>query len=246
MIADIKYSICLVFCRPEQELMQKPVLPVQPSYWQDLNTRLRNNHKIRLMIMGLASVGNSYYGSSGNPMAILQLTEEQKQQIFKTNVKKTIAILFSEFVEGHGQETREFDESMPVTQQIKNSPATRFFYDYFYPLYKSNKFKEGVMYQKLMLNSPDNAPSYDVWIKQLLTYFTNETTFWTGSLTFFFKIESNTLKIRAYNDYTIASGVTRNNNDNLKRIPGYRCPLGNTYQYFNFSITLNDLKKIYE
>ena len=216
------------------------------SYYQhQLNERLQNP-KLRAMIIGVSSVGNAYYGDRINPMGILQLTENQKQAIFRRDIKKSIAILFSEFIEGHGLEDRSFDASMPITKQISSAPVTKYFYDYFYKLYRKNMFKEGVLYRKLMLNSPDNAPSTEQWVTQLMTGFTNKTSFWTGSLEYNFYVRNNTLFIRADNNYTIASGVTRNDNDNLIRIKGLRSPLGNTYQRFNFSISIKTLQNYYE
>jgi hypothetical protein len=67
-----------------------------------------------------------------------------------------------------------------------------------------------------------------------------------GSLEYDYKVNNGILSLKAKNDYTIASGVTRNDKDNLIRIKNSRCPLGNTYQIYIFSITIESLKKMYE
>jgi hypothetical protein len=58
--------------------------------------------------------------------------------------------------------------------------------------------------------------------------------------------DDNYMTIRAENEYNIASGVTRNNSDNLTRISGFRCPLGTTNQIFKFKFTLNEVKQIFD
>lgn len=47
------------------------------------------------------------------------LTEDQKQKDFKTNAAKTSGILIWEFLTGTGEEYRSFDESDPITEEIK-------------------------------------------------------------------------------------------------------------------------------
>jgi hypothetical protein len=64
-----------------------------------------------------------------------------------------------------------------------------------------------------------------------------------GSLKFYYTLKNGNLEIEAINEYTIASGVTRNDKDNLIRVKGYRSPLGNTYQHYNFSLILSEILK---
>lgn len=219
-----------------------PKKPMTEEYTKAFNTQMEKR-SVRTMIMGLSTVGNRLYGSPYNPYKILELTPEQKQQVFNQDANKSLGILFSEFVEGTGRETRQFDQNAPITQEIANSYTTSLFFDYFYPLYKAGAFGDGQERLKTIFTSPDNAGSMKKSIKAHGQILWNMSAFFTGSLDYYFKVSGNTLQLRVHNEFSISSGVTRNKADDLHRVPGHDSPLGNTQQYFNFSIDLNKLKR---
>ena len=138
----------------------------------------------------------------------------------------------------------KFGDLSAIYTSVKNSlTAHHIPSDAFIKKYNENFYKENIEYKTTILNSPDNAPNLSTWLKQLATITTNETTFWTGSLDYFYKIEKGILKIKAVNNFSIDSGVTRNKKDNLVRIPGYRCPLGSTFQSFLFDMDIKTILK---
>jgi hypothetical protein len=97
--------------------------------------------------------------------------------------------------------------------------------------------------QKLPNQFPGLPESKEIAIKALGQESWNLPAFYTGSLEYNFKITGNQLAVRVVNIYSFASGVTRNDLDDLHRIPGQLCPLGNTTQIFNFSFDIINLKK---
>lgn len=224
-----------------QIIINDELLPINIEHQKKLNKLLKENSNVRLMLVGLSSVGTALWGK--DPFSLLALKENEKENIFLTDVKKSLAILFSEFVEGHGKEKRDFGINSPLTRQIMTAPVTEDFIKVFIKKYNENFYKENIEYKTTILNSPDNAPNLSTWLKQLATITTNETTFWTGSLDYFYKIEKGILKIKAVNNFSIDSGVTRNKKDNLVRIPGYRCPLGSTFQSFLFDMDIKTILK---
>jgi hypothetical protein len=224
-----------------QILINDELLPINVEHQKKLNKLLKENSNVRLMLVGLSSVGTALWGK--DPFSLLTLKENEKEKIFLTDVKKSLAILFSEFVEGHGKENRNFGINSPLTRQIMTAPVTEDFIRVFIKKYNENFYKENIEYKTTILNSPDNAPNLSTWLKQLATITTNETTFWTGSLDYFYKIEKGILKIKVVNNFSIDSGVTRNKKDNLVRIPGYRCQLGSTFQSFLFDMDIKTILK---
>lgn len=219
-----------------------PKQPMTAEYTRAFNAQM-SKRSVRLMLTGLSTVGNRLFGSPYDPYKILKLKEADKQAIFSQDADKSLGILFSEFVEGTGRQIREFDENTPITRAIANSYTTSLFFDYFYPLYQSGAFNDGAERLHTVFTSPDNAGSIKNSIKAHAQLFWNTSAFYTGSLDYYFRIEGNMLFLRVHNEFSISSGVTRKKEDDLHRVPGHDSPLGNTTQYFNFSIDLNKLKK---
>ncbi|MBK8140124.1 MAG: hypothetical protein IPN39_00115 [Chitinophagaceae bacterium] len=221
-----------------------PKKPITPEYF-DKFRKVMNRQSTRRMLTGLSTVGNRLFGSPYDPFKITRLKEPGKQEIFKQSANQTIAILFYEFVEGTGSQRRDFDETTSITQQIANSYTTSLFFDYFYPLYQSGAFNDGVERLHTVFTSPDNANSIKEWVKAHGQLFWNPSAFFTGSLDYNFKIEGNKLLLRVHNEFSISSGdpQSRNKADDLHRVPGHDSPLGNTQQYFNFSVDLDKLKR---
>jgi len=216
--------------------------PITPTYFKAFQAQM-NTRKVRIMLQGLSTTGTALYGNRFDPMAITRINEADKQKIFKENADRSLAILFYEFVEGEGLETREFDESMPMTQEIANSYTTSLFYDYFYPLWKQGKFDDGAERLHTVFTSPDNAEGLKQSIRAHGQFLWNLSAFFTGSLDYYFKVSGHTLYLRVHNEFSISSGVTRNKADDLHRVPLHDSPLGNTEQYWNFSVDLDKLKK---
>ncbi len=221
------------------------------DYHKDVEDRMRNP-KIMAMVTALSTVGNDLYGERFRPMEVLELTEAQKQKIFQESADKTLAILMSEFVEGHGREIREFGPETPISEEIKYSYTTSLFLQYFVGAYDQGLFEEGVMNGPLTIfTSPDNSSqnppglpgAKEIALKAFGQILWNDTAFYTGSLDYFFTVKGNTLEIMVHNEYSIASGVTRNDDDNLMREEGKLSPLGNTKQLFYFSFDISKLKK---
>ncbi len=218
------------------------------------DTKLTNQLKsplVALMLIGLSSVGNGLYGSSYDPWAVLKLTETEKRKIFNESTNKTIAILMSEFVEGTGMENRYFGSNTPISNDIKHSYTTQLFLDQFVYGYQNGLYTEGEEYSTTVFTSPDitnqnglgislSSNPNKIALKALGQGVWNTAAFYTGSLDYSFEITGNTLSVTVHNQYSIASGVTRNDSDNLSRIPGYTSRLGNTNQFFNFSINITD------
>lgn len=231
-------------------LPEATVSASKPTYGEMLNRRLENP-SVRAMIQGLSTVGNKLYGEPFRPMEVLRLNEQQKQQVFNQSSNKTLGILMSEFVEGHGQETREFGPNTPISKDIQYSYTTNLFLQYFVGGFQQGIFSEGQDYSTTIFTSPDNANqnppglpgSKEIAIKAFGQGLWNLPAFYTGSLQYNFKITGNQLAIQVVNVYSIASGVTRNDADNLHRVPGQISPLGNTTQIFNFSFDISNLKK---
>lgn len=221
-----------------------PIKPITPEYFEKFQKTMNKGSTIR-MLKGLSTVGNRLFGSPYDPYKITKLKEQDKQDIFKQSADKTIAILFYEFVEGTGSQRRDFDEATPITQQIGNSYTTSLFFDYFYPLYQSGAFNDGVERMHTVFTSPDNANSAKESIKAHGQLFWNLSAFFTGSLDYYFKVDGKKLVLRVHNEFSISSGdpQSRNKADDLHRVPGHDSPLGSTEQYFNFSVDLDKLKR---
>jgi hypothetical protein len=219
-----------------------PKKPMTADYSKRFFAQM-NRMPVRMMLTGLSTVGNRLFGSPYDPYRVLRLNEAEKQKIFDEDANKTLGILFSEFVEGTGLQRRDFNTNTPITQEIANSYTTSLFFDYFYPLYKSGAFNDGVERMHTIFTSPDNAESMKKSIKAHGQIISNLSAFFTGSLDYYFKISGNKLYLRVHNEFSISSGVSRNKQDDLHRVPLHDSPLGNTEQYFNFSVDLDKLKK---
>jgi len=222
----------------------------KPTY-KELFARQWSKPEVRLMIQGLSTVGNKLYGEPFRPMEVLKLTEAQKQITFKESSNKTLGILMSEFVEGHGKETRRFGPDTSISKDIKNSFTTSLFLQHFSKNFAEGKFKEGESYFVRIFTSPDNADKNpkglpgekEIAAKALGQGLNNLSAFYMGSIDYSFSFQDGVLKVEAQNEYTIASGVTRNDADNLKREEGKISPLGNTYQIFEFSFDISQMIK---
>jgi hypothetical protein len=222
--------------------------PATSDHLANLKKRM-DDPRVMAMLTGLSTVGNKLYGETYRPTAVLKLTEDQKQKIFKESSDKTLAILMSEFVEGHGLQSREFGPETPVTKKIKYSYTTSLFIKAVVEGKKKGKYKEGVKYKMTIFTSPDNADQNpeglpkpnEIAINALKQGVDNLPAFFTGSLDYEFTMSGKTIIVKAHNEYSIASGVTRNDDDDLHRTPGHLSPLGNTDQYFNFTINESEL-----
>jgi hypothetical protein len=62
--------------------------------------------------------------------------------------------------------------------------------------------------------------------------------FFSGSIEYNYMLKGKKLFLKVHNEYSISSGVTRNKFDDLERLKNNKCPLGNTDQYYIFSIQL--------
>lgn len=236
----------------EEYLLDHPA-PMTPEYQKDVEARMQNT-KVLAMLTALSTVGNDLYGERYHPEEILKLTEKEKQEIFKTDSDKTVAILMMEFVEGSGMEIRDFGPETPISERIKYSYTTSLFLQYFVGAYKQGLFDDDSMsYMQpiTIFTSPDNADqnppglpgSNEIAIKAFGQGLWNAPAFYTGSLDYFFTISGNQLNVVVHNEYSIASGSTRDERDNLFRDPDHLSPLGNTKQLFRFSFDISKLKK---
>lgn len=225
--------------------------PMTTEYSEDLNSRL-NDPWVRLMVQGLSTVGNKLYGESFRPKEVLKLSEKEKEKIFTESSNKTLGILMSEFVEGHGLENRYFGPETPITKEIKVSYPTTLFKMALKEGIRSGAYVEGQRTSITIYTSPDNAQknepglpgSKEIAAKALMEGLINTPAFFMGSLDYTFTISGDSVDVLVHNEYSIASGVTRNDNDNLFREPGHLSPLGNTHQYFTFTILLKELDKL--
>ncbi|MCZ2130825.1 MAG: hypothetical protein LC109_11245, partial [Bacteroidia bacterium] len=137
-------------------LPEATVSGAKPTFAEMLNARLENPD-VRLMVLGLSTVGNQLYGERYRPWEILTLTEEEKQKIFESDASKTLGILMSEFVEGHGQETRYFTLNTPISIAIRNSYTTSLFLQYLSQGIQSGVFENDANYSITIFTSPDNS-----------------------------------------------------------------------------------------
>jgi RHS repeat-associated protein len=212
------------------------------TYEEKLFTRL-SGPKVMPMVGALSTVGNRLFGSPYDPYKVLNLTETKKQEIFSQSTDKTIGILFSEFIEGTGCETRCFDDSHPITRDIADSYTTHLFMNWFLPNLNNGSIKEGEERYKTVFTSPDNASSWVESAKAHAKGLGNRAALFTGSLDYYYKVTGHQIAIRVHNELSLSSGITRNKLDDLHRQKGTQNQLGNTSQWFEFTIDLNNFTK---
>lgn len=177
------------------------------------------------------------------------LTEEEKQEIFKTSEIKTITILMDEFLRGEGAEKRVFTESDKITQGLKNSNMTkvalRKFYDE-YMRYKREDRKD--MPKKYQIDlEPFTYKGYNTSVLNELQkdkgYSTSQ---FVGSATYYYDFDPDTeiltVKVEDYKTaksflYHIGGNKMEYDRDKFKI-------MGKTEQNYIFSISLQEIKKI--
>jgi hypothetical protein len=194
-------------------------------------TKLHSSGTILALAVGLGAFSNRLAGHAIDP----SMSEDQKENYFNTSADKTIAILMMEFATGTGYGHHEFFDHNPITASIAASIQTKLFIQWFKEEWIKGNIKEGESrYQRISTN-PDKEKTVDVstWDAHTKNSIAG---FFTQGMEFTGIVKNGTLYIRATDRYSIASGLTRNDNDNLSRVPGFQCPMGSTSFGFNFSI----------
>lgn len=177
------------------------------------------------------------------------LTEEEKQEIFKTDEIKTIIVLMDEFLRGEGEEKRVFTESDKITQGLKNSNMTkvalRKFYDE-YMRYKRGERADTPPYYQINLE-PFVYEGYNTSVlNELLKDKGYSTSQFVGSATYHYDFDPKTeiLKIKVEDYKTAKSFLYHIGGDEMKYDRDKFKIMGKTEQNYIFSISLQEIKKI--
>ena len=177
------------------------------------------------------------------------LTEEEKQEIFKTDEIKTIIVLMDEFLRGEGAEKRVFTESDKITQGLKNSNMTKIALRKFYDEYM--RYKRG--------ERPDEPPYYQIDLEPFTyegynTSVLNElqkdkgysTSQFVGSATYYYDFDPKTeiLIVTGKDSKTAHSFLYHIGGNEMKYDRDKFKIMGKTEQNYIFSISLQEIKKI--
>lgn len=177
------------------------------------------------------------------------LTEEEKQEIFKTDEIKTIIVLMDEFLRGEGAEKRVFTESDKITQGLKNSNMTKIALRKFYDEYM--RYKRG--------ERPDEPPYYQIDLEPFTyegynTSVLNElqkdkgysTSQFVGSATYYYDFDPKTeiLIVTVKDSKTAHSFLYHIGGNEMKYDRDKFKIMGKTEQNYIFSISLQEIKKI--
>lgn len=199
----------------------------------------------KALVAGLATTATGLY-KGGNGQNLLDLTESQKQQDFINSAPNTTAILMMEFATGTGEQKRAFNEGHAITNEIKWGLSSRRAIGVL-----KEKIASGEAVEGQWLNNPIHiqvSPDQDVSWGQSFTYhlepiFTGQNSaFFRGGMEYNFKIVGKTIHVKVTDAYSIESGLTRDANTNIIRVPGQTTPLGNTQVEFNFKYEFDGIE----
>jgi hypothetical protein len=182
---------------------------------------------------------------SGSNVDLLTLTEEQKQKDFQRSANNTTAILMMEFATGTGPaQGRVFGEQHAITTEIMWSFSSRRALGELKKGIESVKAVEEQWYGPIdIATSPDRAGVGNSILAHIESLFTNQSSaFFRGGMQYSFLIEGKTIKIKVTDSYSIASGVSRDDKDNVINVPGQINPLGTTKIEFNFTYDFDGIE----
>ncbi|HVK96574.1 MAG TPA: RHS repeat-associated core domain-containing protein, partial [Flavisolibacter sp.] len=164
------------------------------------------------------------------------LSEDQKQKDFSSSSAKATAILMFEFLTGTGKAHRSFSEGHPITQEIKWSESSRLAIWAMVSDFQKGRYKDGQTRGYYAALAPDKGISgIESLRRHLNARLYSPATFYRGGMYYYMTKFGNNIQVKAVDGYTVASMITRNTADNIKRIPGKRTPLGTTTVEFNFT-----------
>jgi hypothetical protein len=181
------------------------------------------------LIQGLSTFANKLFGS---PFTLDKLTESEKQSIFKQSARKTTAILMYEYASGTGPEHRNFFPGDALTEDIKWSNSSARATTMFASDYNAGKIKDGEIKTYYIGSSPDKigiSGSIDAHFKGLA-----DQSIWRGGMVYNMQKRGNKLYVNVYDEYTVASGISRNNADIIPRGKTIT-PLGTTKMNIHFN-----------
>ncbi len=163
------------------------------------------------LLGGLSTFANTLYGTKPGSTELLNLSESQKQNDFKTSASKTTAILMAEFATGTGEEVRVFnDGEHALAEDLKwsfssNRAITEFM--------KSDAYKNGnIKFYYYASFSPDK-----VGIGESIGYHlkaAKDQSIWRGGMEYFIERNQNKIIVQIHDTYSIASGISRNESSN--------------------------------
>ncbi|MCS3533010.1 RHS repeat-associated protein [Chryseobacterium sp. JUb7] len=181
------------------------------------------------LIQGLSTFANKLFGT---PFTLDKLTEDDKQNIFKQSAKKTTAILMYEYASGTGPENRNFYPGDALTEDIKWSNSSARATTMFANDYREGKVKEGQVQRYYIGSSPDKigiSGSIDAHLKGLA-----DQSIWRGGMIYDMQKRGNKLYVKVFDQYTVSSGISRNDKDSFKR-SNKITPLGTTTINIHFN-----------
>ncbi|MBI1838357.1 MAG: LysM peptidoglycan-binding domain-containing protein [Flavobacteriia bacterium] len=198
------------------------------------------NPAINTMAIGISTAANSEWGGVGATMDT-DMSEEEKQDVFKEDGLKTVCILLMEFHQGIGHRTRVFHESEgdKITEDVKWSAQTYLALEYLEKKWMEGKVQLGQSVPFKSETSPGQVGiGTSIWAHGN-QFFHNRTSFYLGGMEYTMWIYQGMIVFKVVNDFTISSGVTKDDGkSNLIRVIGETCPLGNTKQVFWFTHSL--------
>ncbi|THU39399.1 hypothetical protein FAM09_12905 [Niastella caeni] len=199
-------------------------------------------HRLPMALSGAYSTALSMYSGSYSTDASVSsdvmnnLSEEQKQKDFLTNAPKTNGILIWEYLTGTGKYLRQFDERHPVTEEIKYSLSTERAIAAFVRDFQKGIFKDGDTRYYYASSSPDKTDKLGSLKAHARGYMSNVSVFLRGGMEYYQTKHGNNVSVRVVDAYTVASMITRDDSDNIKRRNNKVTPLGTTRTEWSFTL----------
>ncbi len=172
---------------------------------------------------------------------IRKLSEADKEKEFKSSSNNTTAILLEEYMTGMGKKDHSFDDSYPITKDIKRGLSTARAYHNFYKDIKEGTVKEGVEYKYYIGYGSSQNENFASKVRYHLnsTISDNMAEFYRGGMTYYISIKGSKMTIRVVDHYETnsASGAGYI----IQRIPGMITPMGQTNLELKWNIDAKDV-----
>lgn len=189
----------------------------------------------RLLMFGLSSGSATMLSKAGKlddsqdaMQLLMNMTEKEKEEVFKNSTEETIAILLMEFATGKGEKTRKFNMEHQMTNDIRKGATTAYAYSQFFEEIKQGKVKEGEFkyyYQGYHNRASGALESIRIHLQSLML--DNYGEFFRGGMEYWMKIDGDDIVVTAKDKYTEDSGIR--NEKSRERIGGFETPFGTTY-----------------
>lgn len=208
--------------------------------WSDDNFEKRIKiPEVQLMMEVINLAASTEWQKNKSTTLHPKMGEEEKQNQFKTSAINSISILLMEFHTGTGNQVRVFHEDDELTEYVKWSPQTYLMLKELEEKWLNKEIELGQEVQITSNTSPGQTDAQTSFWAHGSQFFFNRPSFYLGGMEFTVWVYRDKIVIKAVNEFTISSGVTKDNGkSNLIRVKGKTCPLGNTKQIFWFTHSL--------